>query len=278
MPTRPRSRSSSTSPRPHDPETPRARTSRRAGWHDAMSGLRERSRSALDDHALVGHTVRHGQARDVARTVLAQVRSTLQVGLGHRLAGQRLETSYVVGADAETLADALAELVLAHEQVPDHPLLDGSVALAQRADQVGHQVVLLPLLGEQVALTGLRVVVGPRDPLAGHPAHDLRALLVVARVLRLAQAAGDRRLVVHVWVGPAVVHGVGHLCVALVGAYRGALRPVHRELKVVRPDAVALGIAVAERTADQHLVVGEVQTVDEDTGAECNLLVLGEDV
>ena len=80
----------------------------------------------------------------------------------------------VVGGDADALADALAELVLGHEQVPDHPLLDRPVALDERVDEVGDEVVALPRLGEQVALAGLLVVVacagsarasaGPRSP------------------------------------------------------------------------------------------------------------------
>ena len=102
---------------------------------------------------------------------------------------QRLQAPDVVRADADAVADALTQLVLGHEQVPEHPLLDRAVALGEAADQVGHQLVLLPLLRQQVALAGLRVVVGARDPLAGEPAGDLRALLVVRRVLRLTQAA-----------------------------------------------------------------------------------------
>ena len=53
----------------------------------------------------------------------------------------------------------------------------------QVGDEVGDQVVPLPLLHQQVALPGLEVVVGPRDPLTGQPARDDRALLVVGGVL-----------------------------------------------------------------------------------------------
>ena len=127
---------------------------------------------------------------DVARAVLAEVGRTLQLVLGEGLRLQRRQVADVVGGDAEAVADALAELVLDHEEVPDHPLLDVAVALREGVDEVGDQVVLLPLLRQQVALAGLLVVVGPRDPLAGEPAGDLRALLVVRRVR--APRAGRR--------------------------------------------------------------------------------------
>ncbi len=75
-----------------------------------------------------------------------------------------------------------------------------------------------------------------------------------------------------------VVDVVGHLAVALVGARAAVLGRVDRQLQVVRADAIALGVAVGERPADEHLVVGEVQPVDEHAGAERDLLALGEEV
>ena len=71
----------------------------------------------------------------------------------------------------------------------------------------------------------------------------------------------------------AEVDGVFHLAAALVRRRTGA-GPVDRELQVVRTDAVALGVRVAEGPADEHLVVGEIETVDEDASAEGDLLVL----
>ena len=41
---------------------------------------------------------------------------------------------------------------------------------------------------------------------------------------------------------------------------------------------MALGVAVGERAPDEHLVVGEVEAVDEHARPEGDLLVLGEDV
>jgi hypothetical protein len=71
--------------------------------------------------------------------------------------------------------------------MPNHALLDRAVALRQRIDQVRDEVVLLPRLGELVALARLLVVVGAGQALPGQAALDGRALLVVGRVLRLTQ-------------------------------------------------------------------------------------------
>ncbi len=146
--------------------------------------------------------------------------------------------------------------------------------------QVGDEVVALPLLREQVALAGLLVVVRPRDPRAGErgprrpgPARRAPALR------RLAQPARDRRLVVDVRVlrrrrrrsRPSAPSRWLVATAAVLGL-------VDRQLQVVRPDAVALGVAVGERPPDEHLVVGEVEPVDEHAGAERDLLVLGEEV
>ena len=49
-------------------------------------------------HALVGHAVRHRQARDVARAVLAEVGGALQLLLGQRLRLQRRQAADVVRA------------------------------------------------------------------------------------------------------------------------------------------------------------------------------------
>ena len=67
-------------------------------------------RSALHDHVLVGHAVRHDLAGDVARTVLAQVLRALQLRLGQGLRCQRCQPPYVVGGDGQPLADPLTEL------------------------------------------------------------------------------------------------------------------------------------------------------------------------
>src|SRR5690606_2011216 len=107
------------------------------------------------DDPLVRHAVGHLQSADVPRAVLAEVGGALLLLLAERLALQRGQVADVVGGDAEALADPLTELVLAHEEVPDHALLDLPRALLQRGDEVEDEVVLLPLLAEQVALPGL---------------------------------------------------------------------------------------------------------------------------
>jgi hypothetical protein len=86
-----------------------------------------------------------------------------------------------------------------------------------------------------------------------------------------------RRLVVDVRVLARLdaVDVVGHLAVALVGG-DVRLGRVDRQLQVVRADAVALRVGVREGAALQHLVVGEVEAVDEHAGAEGDLLDLGE--
>ena len=67
-------------------------------------------RSALDLDPLVRHAVGHGEPLHVARAVLAEVGHPLQLSVGQRLGGQRLQVPYVVGPDAQTLADPEAEL------------------------------------------------------------------------------------------------------------------------------------------------------------------------
>ena len=66
--------------------------------------------------------------------------------VGELLRVQRLEAAHVVDRDLEALADPQAELVLDHQQVPDHPLLDRPVALRKRVDEVEEEVVLLSLI------------------------------------------------------------------------------------------------------------------------------------
>src|SRR5919112_1473989 len=94
-------------------------------------GGTSRGRSG-DGDVLVGHAVRHPVTGDVPRAVLAEVGRALLLLLGERLRLQRGEVADVVRRDAQALTDPLAELVLAHEEVPDHALLDLAVALLQR--------------------------------------------------------------------------------------------------------------------------------------------------
>ena len=85
-----------------------------------------------------------------------------------RRRSQRLQAPDVVRPEAQPVTDPLAQLVLGHEQVPEHPLLDGAVALGEPVDEVGDELVALPGFAEQVALPSLGVVVGPRDPELDH--------------------------------------------------------------------------------------------------------------
>jgi len=70
---------------------------------------------------------------------------------------QRFEVLHVLDGDAETLADALPELVLAHEEVPDHALLDLLGGLGDVGDEVLDEVVALPVLHQPEPLARLRV-------------------------------------------------------------------------------------------------------------------------
>jgi hypothetical protein len=156
--------------------------------------------------------VRHRRTGDVARTVLAEVGRAGQLVLVQGLRLQRLQATDVVRTDSEAVTYAPAELVVAHEEVPHHPLLHRADGLADGPDQVGHQAVLLPLLHELAALPGPGVVVGQGDALAGEPAGDDLPLLVMGRVLGPTRAAGDRRLVGHMRVrAGAEVHAERHL-------------------------------------------------------------------
>ena len=56
------------------------------------------------------------------------------------------------------------------------------------------------------------------------------------------------------------------------------MRPVDRELQVVRPDPVAVRVGVRERTAEQHLVGAEADARHQRAGLEGGLLDLGEEV
>src|SRR5690606_21202131 len=91
----------------------------------------------------------------------------------------RRQVADVICCDADAVADALAELVLDHEKVPDHALLHRAFTLLQRRDEVVDQVVLLPLLGEDVALAGLDVVVRAWEWRPRQAAGDDRAVLEV---------------------------------------------------------------------------------------------------
>ena len=71
---------------------------------------------------------------------------------------------------------------------------------------------------------------------------------------------------------------VGHRAVERVGVRPATRGLVHGELEIVGTDAVAVGVAVRERPAEQHLVGREP-----DAGYECGrlergLLDLGEEV
>src|SRR5699024_9606478 len=99
--------------------------------------------------------------------------------------------------DAQAVADPSAVLVVGHVEVPDHALLDRTVALGELVDQVRDQLVALPVLLQVVALPGLLVVVGALDRRTGQPPGDLRTdgRVVAGVPLRLPQTAGDARLV-----------------------------------------------------------------------------------
>src|SRR5215207_4107619 len=146
--------------------------------------------------ALVRHAVRHLDVGHVTRAVVPEVREALALLVVERLGGERLQVPDLVEPDADALADAGTELVVDHVQVPQHPLLDRAVALGEAVAEVRDQVVLLPLLGEVVALAGLLVVIGAREPGPGQAALDVRPLLDMPRLGRLLESAGDRRLVV----------------------------------------------------------------------------------
>ncbi len=66
--------------------------------------------------------------------------------------------------------------------------------------------------------------------------------------------------------------------VPAVGPRLGGVRPVHRQVVGVDADAVAVGVAVREEAALEHLVRGRADARHEVGGAEDRLLDLGEDV
>jgi len=161
--------------------------------------------------------------------------------------------------------------------VGDHALLYAAVAEGEGADEVRDQLVALPVLHRAVAGAGLAEVVLAADGLSDDVARD-EGRVVPARARGFAQGGrAARRLVVdvRVFAGFDPVHVVGHLAVALVGG-DVLLRPVDGQLQVVGADAVALRVGVGEGAALQELVVGEVEAIDEDAGAEGDLLDLGE--
>lgn len=158
----------------------------------------------------------HLKTCHVARAVVPEIAQSLELVLAERLRLQRRQVLDFFQRDSQALADATAEVVLHHVEVPEHPLLDGASGLSDQVDEVRHEVIALPVLHQQVPLSGLRVVIGPGDPLARQPPHDLRPLLVVGRVLGLPESAGDRRLVVDVGILTAVVDVVRHLSIAEV--------------------------------------------------------------
>ena len=61
--------------------------------------------------------------------------------------------------DAGALGDTAAVILVAVPEVPDHPERDVLRALLHVGDEVGDQVVALPVLEGAVALAGLLVVV-----------------------------------------------------------------------------------------------------------------------
>src|SRR5699024_5310214 len=122
--------------------------------------------------------------------VAAEVAGPLELLLRQALVRQRLEVTDVVGGDAQSLAHAAAELVMAHEEVPDHALLDAAGGLADVADEVLDEVVLLPLLHELEPLARLLVVVRALQLGAREPAAQLGTdLLLPGMDGRLAQPA-----------------------------------------------------------------------------------------
>ena len=121
--------------------------------------------------------------------------------------------------DAGALGDAAAVILVAVPEVPDHAQRDVLGALLHVGDEVGDQVVALPVLEGAVALAGLLVVVRRAGGLvAAEMALDPLVVVLLAACGASCRPPIDARLVVDVLVLiGARSTMIGHLAVALVG-------------------------------------------------------------
>src|SRR5699024_10672754 len=164
-----------------------------------------RPTSTLDHVSLAGYAVGHLQSRDVPGSVVAQVGQAFTVLVGQVLVRQRFQVRQIGGADPQTLAHTQPQVVLDHETVPDHTLLDRSIALGELLDEVAGESVTLPRLHKHVALAGLLVVVRALNAFTGEPTTDLGPLIVAGGILTFLEPVGERRFVIDVW---ALARGV----------------------------------------------------------------------
>lgn len=112
----------------------------------------------------------------------------------------------LIDGDPEAIADSGAQFVVAHQQVPDHPLLDAAGSLADVGDEIGHQVVFFPLLHKLIALSWLLVVVRPLELSADESTMQFRTDLFFARMdLRLPQSTVVGGFVVNVRVAGRIL-------------------------------------------------------------------------
>ena len=121
------------------------------------------------------------EALDVARAVVAEVVEALLLGLAPALRRDRLEvrtSSAVMPRPSPTRWPSSSSH---RSRCQTMRSWIGRSHSPSSVDEVADEVVLLPLLGELVALAGLAVVVRARDPRARQAPADLRALLVRAR-------------------------------------------------------------------------------------------------
>jgi D-alanyl-D-alanine carboxypeptidase len=91
--------------------------------------------------------------------------------------------------DAKPLGDASTIVRITLREMPDHPLLDVSVALRKTFDQLVNQVVALPCFKRALALAGLAIVRGAGNP--GNSRRRHRALIEAAEPAGLALCVGS---------------------------------------------------------------------------------------
>jgi hypothetical protein len=203
-------------------------------------------------------------------TSTSQCFPALTVYIGQALTRQRIEPPHMVRRNPNPFSDSISILIVHEQQVPDHALLDISLALRQESGECLHKLVPLPVHHRLVTICSLLIVVLTLDRSAREASVILRVLLNMPRIRRLAEPAVHARLVVNMRV-PVPIEVIGRLAAALV-CVRLDDRGIDWQLQVVWPHAIPLRVGVREGASDENLVVREVQPINQDARLESSLL------